>query len=95
MMDELIGRLVADSGVDRTAAHRAVGIVAQLRSVEAPSEKVRTPMQRPLSGTEAWLAAGARSARASIRQPLKFSREPEENAVDVIVGAIPRFGQFA
>jgi hypothetical protein len=70
MMDEFIGRLVADSGADRTATHSAFGIVAQFPLEYAPF------------------------VRTIVRESLKFSRELEQNAVGVIVGAIPRLGQF-
>jgi len=93
-MDDLIGRLVADSGADRTAAHSAIGIVAQSPSENAPFQKVRTAMPELLPGAKtASPTAGSRSAQAIICKLLKFSREPEENAVGDLVGAIPRFGQ--
>jgi hypothetical protein len=39
-MDELIGRLVANVGVDRAAAERAVGIILQFLKKEGPPDKV-------------------------------------------------------
>jgi len=40
-MDELIGRLVASIGVDRTAAEKAVGIILQFLVQEGPADKVK------------------------------------------------------
>jgi len=40
-MDELIGRLVANVGVDRTAAQKAVGIILQFLLKEGPADKVQ------------------------------------------------------
>jgi hypothetical protein len=40
-MDELIGRLVANVGVDRTAAETAVVIILQFLSKEGPADKVQ------------------------------------------------------
>ncbi len=39
-MDELIGRLVAKTGVDRAAAQTAVGIILQFLVKEGPADKV-------------------------------------------------------
>ena len=41
VMDELIGRLVADVGVDRTAAETAVGIILDFLAKEGPTDKMR------------------------------------------------------
>ena len=40
-MDELIGRLVAKTGVDRAAAATAVGIILQFLVKEGPADKVQ------------------------------------------------------
>ena len=40
-MDELIGRLVANTGVDRVAAATAVGIILQFLAKEGPADKVQ------------------------------------------------------
>jgi hypothetical protein len=37
-MDDCIGRLVANTGVDRTAAEKAVGIILQFPLEEGPAE---------------------------------------------------------
>src|SRR5712691_3242088 len=41
-MDELIGRLVANVGVDRAAAEMAVGIILQFLLKEGPADKVQS-----------------------------------------------------
>jgi hypothetical protein len=41
-MDELIGRLVANVGVDRAAASAAVGIILQFLLKEGPADKVQS-----------------------------------------------------
>jgi hypothetical protein len=40
-MDELIGRLVANVGVDRAAAEKAVAIILQFLAQEGPADKVQ------------------------------------------------------
>ena len=40
-MDELIGRLVANVGVDKAAATTAVGIILQFLAKEGPADKVQ------------------------------------------------------
>jgi hypothetical protein len=40
-MDELIGRLVANTGVDRAAAEKAVGIILQFLFKEGPAGRVQ------------------------------------------------------
>jgi len=52
-MDELIGRLVADVGVDRNAAETVVGIILDFLAKEGPPDKVQAvlaklPGARPL-----------------------------------------------
>lgn len=41
-MDELVGHLVADVGVDRTAAEKAVGIILDFLATEGPPDKVQS-----------------------------------------------------
>jgi hypothetical protein len=55
-MEELIGRLVANVGVDRTAAATAVGIILQFLMKEGPADKVRALIGK-LPGAEAAMAA--------------------------------------
>jgi len=51
-MDELIGRLVADVGLDRAAAEKAVGIILDFLVKEGPADKVQ-PLLAKLPGAEA------------------------------------------
>lgn len=44
-MDEFIGRIVANIGVDRTAVQKAVAIIPQFSSMQGLKEKVRTFVQ--------------------------------------------------
>lgn len=55
-MDELIARLVANVGVDRTAAERAVGIIFEFLRKEGPPDKVQALLER-LPGAEALMQA--------------------------------------
>ena len=57
-MDELIARLVADVGIDHTAAEKAVGIILDFLVKEAPSEKIK-PVLAKLPGAETLLAKAA------------------------------------
>src|SRR5689334_11361550 len=57
-MDELVGRLVANVGVDRGAAEKAVGIILDFLRKEGPSDKVQALIDR-LPGAEALLAQHA------------------------------------
>lgn len=51
-MDELIGRLIADIGIDRAAAETAVGIILDFLVKEGPADKVK-PLLAKLPGAEA------------------------------------------
>jgi len=55
-MDELIGRLVANVGVERAAAEKAVGIILQFLVKEGPADKVQNLIDK-LPGAGAALAA--------------------------------------
>ena len=55
-MEELIGRLVANVGVDRTIAATAVGIILQFLMKEGPADKVKTLMNK-LPGAQAAMQA--------------------------------------
>jgi hypothetical protein len=59
-MDELIGRLVSDVGVDRGAAETAIGIILDFLAKEGPADKVQLLIAK-LPGAEALQqkAAGA------------------------------------
>ena len=51
-MDEVIGRLVADLGIDRAAAEKAVGIILDFLAQEGPPDKVQAFLAK-LPGAEA------------------------------------------
>ncbi len=59
-MDELIARLVANAGVDRDAAQKAIGIIFEFLRAEGPPDKVQALLDR-MPGAEALMqqAAGA------------------------------------
>jgi hypothetical protein len=52
IMDELIGRLVSDVGVDRGAAETAIGIILDFLAKEGPADKVQLLIAK-LPGAEA------------------------------------------
>jgi hypothetical protein len=56
IMDELIGRLVANVGVDREAAQKAVGIILDFLVKEGPPDKVQ-PLIDKMPGAQALLDA--------------------------------------
>jgi len=45
-MDELIGRLIANVGIDQTQAERAVGIIFDFLRKEGPADKVQALMDQ-------------------------------------------------
>jgi hypothetical protein len=51
-MDELIARLVAEIGIDRATAEKAVGIILDFLVKEGPADKVQ-PLLAKLPGAEA------------------------------------------
>ncbi len=51
-MDELIARLVADVGIDRATAEKAVGIIFDFLVKEGPADKVQ-PLLVKIPGAEA------------------------------------------
>jgi hypothetical protein len=55
-MDELVDRIVASVGVDRTVAEKAVGIIFDFLSREGPTEKVHALLDQ-LPGANAAIAA--------------------------------------
>lgn len=57
-MEELVGRLVANVGVDRTVAEKAVGIILDFLVKEGPPEKVQ-PLIDQLPGAAALQQAAA------------------------------------
>jgi hypothetical protein len=54
-MDELIERLVAETGIDRAAAEKAVGIILGFLVKEGPADKIQ-PLLGKLPGAEALIA---------------------------------------
>jgi len=57
-MDELIARLVADIGIDCSAAEKAVGIILDFLAKEGPADKVQ-PLLAKLPGAEALIQKAA------------------------------------
>jgi len=57
-MDELIGRLVAETGIDRATAEKAVGIILDFLVKEGPADKVQ-PLLAKLPGAEALMQKAA------------------------------------
>jgi hypothetical protein len=55
-MDELVGRLVAELGIDREVAEKAVGIIMAFLIKEAPADKIK-PLLDAMPGAEAAAAA--------------------------------------
>src|SRR5262249_50113296 len=58
IMDELIARLVADIGIDRATAEKAVGIILDFLVKEGPADKVQ-PLLAKLPGAEAVMQRAA------------------------------------
>jgi hypothetical protein len=54
-MDELLGRLIANVGVERDTAEKAVGIILDFLRKEGPTDKVQALIDR-LPGAEALVA---------------------------------------
>ena len=52
VMEELIARLVANVGIDRAAAEKAVGIIFDFLAKEGPADKVQ-PLLAKIPGAEA------------------------------------------
>jgi len=57
-MDELIARLVADVGIERATAEKAVGIILEFLVKEGPADKVQ-PLLAKLPGAEALMQKAA------------------------------------
>ena len=55
-MDELIARLVANVGIERAAAEKAVGIIFEFLRKEGPADKVQALIDR-MPGAEALMQA--------------------------------------
>jgi hypothetical protein len=62
-MDELIARLVADIGIDRATAEKAIGIILDFLVKEGPADKVQ-PLLAKLPGAEALMQRTASESDA-------------------------------
>jgi hypothetical protein len=76
-MDELIPRLVADVGIDRATAEKAVGIILEFLVKEGPADKVQ-PLLAKLPGAEAVMRRAATESD---------SAGPMEGAMGGVMGA--------
>ena len=56
-MDELVGRLVAELGIDRQVAEQAVGIILAFLIKEAPADKIKPLIDAMPGAAEAAAAA--------------------------------------
>jgi hypothetical protein len=65
-MDELIGRLVANVGVDRSTAEKAVGIILQFLAKEGPTDKIKALIDKLPGAAAAIAAAPADSGSAGM-----------------------------
>ena len=92
-MDDLIGRLVAIAGVDRTAAARAVAIARLWPSEQGQSRGALAP---PLPEANSSLRKrNMGRIDAVTRETLSFARDTAgEAAVGATVDAIPGLGRF-
>ena len=82
-MDDLIGRLGATVGVDRTAAEKSVAVIAQFSPKQGLCKNTR-PRIRPQSGFHTF-------ARECTNLPREIRGD---NAAGEIAGAVPELGQF-
>jgi hypothetical protein len=69
-MDDLIGRLVASTGVDRTAAEKAVGTILRFLLKAGPNDTVLALRPSALHATQ---QGKRQSARSSTRFPASAS----------------------
>lgn len=58
-MDELVDRIVANIGVDRSVAEKSIGIIFDFLSKEGPADKVHALLDRLPGANEAIAAARA------------------------------------
>ena len=63
-MEELVARLVANVGVDRAAAEKAVGIIFEFLRKEGPADKVTALLDR-IPGAQALMQAHQRAPAAA------------------------------
>ena len=98
-MEELVGRLVANVGVERGAAEKAVAIILDFLRKEGPTDKVQALIDR-LPGAEALLSqhtegSGGIFPMGGIMGAGTYARDKiGDDAVGEIVGAIPGLSQF-
>jgi len=59
-MDELIGRLAAEAGIDEAVAEKTVGIILDFLRNEGPSEKVQALLEQ-IPGAEAAITTASNS----------------------------------
>ena len=64
-MDELIGRLVSDVGIDRPAAETAAGIILDFLAKEGPADKMQLLLAK-LPGAEALMQKAASQCRGGM-----------------------------
>src|SRR3974377_388898 len=62
-MEELIARVVADVGIDRATAEKAVGIILEFLVKEGPADKVQSLLAK-LPGAEAVMQKAASESEA-------------------------------
>ena len=79
-MDELIARLVANVGVDRAAAEKAVGIIFDFLRKEGPPDKVQALIDK-LPGAQALIASAAsrRRRRRHVRHGRHHGRRHQDD----------------
>jgi hypothetical protein len=65
-MDELIGRIVSNVGIERPVAEKAVGIILDFLATEGPADKVQSLLAQLPGATEAVAAARADAGGAGI-----------------------------
>ncbi len=97
LMDELIGRLVANVGDARAAVETGVGIILDLLVKEGPADQMRLLLaKRPGAEPLTQKAANENDGgMGGIRQFIAYAREKvSEDEVDDIVGASPSLAQF-
>jgi len=76
LMEELIARLVADVGIERAIAEKAVGIILDFLVKEGPADKVQ-PLLAKLPGAEAVMQkAASESATGGMMEPNRCRRKP-------------------
>ena len=68
-MDELIARLVADIGIDRAAAEKAVGIILDFLVKEGPADKVQPLLAKRSKPTVVRIPSNLRIVATSVPIP--------------------------